>query len=75
MMNLKKTLLHAAGLAALLSFSGVTFSQTSQGFKQTSTDETQDNQDNKDNKEWDVLNPSFDLTTVSIDTEQTTWSS
>ena len=50
MMNLKKTLLHAAGLAALLSFSGVTFSQTSQGLKQTSTDETQDNQDNKDNK-------------------------
>ena len=69
MIDIKKTLLRAAGLAALLSFSCATFSQTNQGLEQTPSDGSQDK------KDWDVLNPSFELATVSIDTDQTTWSS
>lgn len=65
----KKSLLHAAGLAALLCLSCAAFSQTEQVLEQTSPDKIQDE------KDWDVLNPPFDLATVSIDTAQTTWSS
>jgi Tol biopolymer transport system component/imidazolonepropionase-like amidohydrolase len=36
---------------------------------------TEEIQENEDKKEWDVLNPPFKLSSINIQTEQTTWSS
>ena len=57
-------------LASLLSIS--LYSQEPEDSSQdiTPTDETSENEE-----KWDVLNPSFDLSTINIKTDQTTWSS
>ncbi|WP_289029769.1 amidohydrolase family protein [uncultured Paraglaciecola sp.] len=55
-----KKLFIAAGLCNLLSLSFATFAED----KQTES-----------KKEWDVLSPPLDLSTVSINTDETTWSS
>lgn len=55
-----KKLFIAASLCNLLSLSFATFAED----KQTES-----------KKEWDVLSPPLDLSTVSIDTDETTWSS
>ncbi|MFT4610583.1 MAG: hypothetical protein ACI8VY_001615, partial [Cellvibrionaceae bacterium] len=60
MIRNKKALLHAASLAALLSFSCTVLSQTAQDLEPTSTDEA------SPEKNWDVLDPPFNLTTVAI---------
>ena len=39
------------------------------------SDEPTDAEETSAHSEWDVLNPPFDLKTVSIETDQTTWSS
>ena len=69
MLQLKKKLLHVAGLTVLLGFAATSYSQTDKPSEPTKTEES------KDDKKWDVLNPPFDLATVSIDTNNTTWSS
>ncbi|WP_299080370.1 amidohydrolase family protein [uncultured Paraglaciecola sp.] len=69
MLHPKNTLLQAASLAALLSLSSTVFAQAEQDVDPKNADSSQDI------KEWDVLNPPFDLATVSIDTDTTTWSS
>jgi Tol biopolymer transport system component len=61
--------LRAASLSTILCFSSLTFSQTEQVEDQKSSEQEQENQG------WDVLNPPLDLATVSINTNNTTWSS
>jgi Tol biopolymer transport system component/imidazolonepropionase-like amidohydrolase len=57
-------------LASLLSM-GICAQEAEVSSKDASVvDETKE-----DEKEWDVLNPPLDLSTISIKTEQTTWSS
>lgn len=69
MIRLKSNLLRAVGLTALLCFSCWANSQIEQNDVHESAEEEQQKPD------WDVLNPPFDLSTVSINSDQTTWSS
>jgi Tol biopolymer transport system component len=69
MTRLTKNLFSTAGLVALLSFSFSALAQNQQ------IKEKEQSEQEQKNKDWDVLNPPFDLATVSIDTDNTTWSS
>ncbi|GEA12814.1 hypothetical protein KUL49_31890 [Alteromonas sp. KUL49] len=59
---------------SLLALALLTACGTSNAETQSSTDTTE-TQDSYDVEQWDVLNPPFDLNSITIKTDETTWSS
>ena len=66
-----KNVVNWALLGAMLSFSGDLLSRSETQTNKLTTEREKENKE----PEWDVLNPPFDLHEISIDTDETTWSS
>ncbi|MEH6711022.1 MAG: amidohydrolase, partial [Paraglaciecola polaris] len=66
-----KNVVNWALLGAMLSFSGDLLSRSETQTNKLTTEREKENKE----PEWDVLNPPFDLHEISIDTNETTWSS